>query len=330
MAETIAHTADIMSSMSLKDTPATTPSSTTASESSSSTSTTPEPSTTSPTTPVESSPIEARQEKLLQPLEPSVLTQEKLDYARLIIEKDVSIKPFWVKKYKNEAAKNWDKFYKRNETRFYKDRHWIEREFTVYKESSKKPMRSLEVGCGVGNFIFPVLEKNPDLFMYACDFAPSAIELVKQHKDYAEGRCEAFVCDLTINPLTDHIEAESLDVVSSIFVLSAIPAEKLEAAVQNIKSVMKSGGMICFRDYAVYDAAQVKFSSNPGHKLDTNLYVRQDGTLSHFFSAEQMKALFEQEGFTTVECDYVHRETINRAMDLSVDRRFLQAKFVKN
>ncbi|KAF9428723.1 Methyltransferase-like protein 6 [Podila epigama] len=327
MAETIDTTVDTLSSLTLKDTPSTTPSTTTT------TTTTTTSATTTRTEPAASSeltPIEARQEKLLQPLPPSHLSEENLSKAQEIIDKDVAIKPFWVKKYKNEAAKNWDRFYKRNETRFYKDRHWIEREFTVYKESSQKAMRSLEVGCGVGNFIFPVLENNPDLFMYACDFAPSAIELVKQHKDYAQGRCEAFVCDLTINPLTDHIEADSLDVVSAIFVLSAIPAEKLEAAVKNIKSVMKSGGMLCFRDYAVFDAAQVKFSSNPGHKLDTNLYVRQDGTLSHFFSAEQMKALFENEGFTTVECDYVHRETINRAMDLSVARRFLQAKFVKN
>ncbi|GJJ77258.1 methyltransferase-like protein 6 [Entomortierella parvispora] len=280
---------------------------------------------------VEISPIEARQEKLLQPLEPSVIPPEKLEYARQIIDKDVSIKPFWVNKYKNEAAKNWNRFYQRNETRFYKDRHWIEREFTVFKENSNEgeQMKCLEVGCGVGNFIFPVLERNPHLFMYACDFAPHAIELVKKHDDYAQGRCEAFVCDLTKDPLTDTIAAGSLDVVSSIFVLSAIPAEKLEAAVRNIKEVMKSGGMLCFRDYAVYDAAQVKFSSNPGHKLDTNLYVRQDGTLSHFFSKEQIQELFEKEGFTTVECEYVHRETINRAMDISIDRRFLQAKFVK-
>ncbi|KAF9937043.1 Methyltransferase-like protein 6 [Mortierella antarctica] len=278
--------------------------------------------------PAELSSIEARQAKLLQPLEPSIISPEKLDYARQIIEKDKAIKPFWVNKYKNEAAKNWDKFYKRNETRFYKDRHWIEREFTVYKADQE--LRCLEVGCGVGNFIFPVLERNPTLFMYACDFAPHAIELVKQHEDYKQGRCSAFVCDLTKDPLTDTIPAGSLDVVSSIFVLSAIPAEKLEAAVRNIKEVMKSGGMLCFRDYAVYDAAQVKFSSNPGQSmLDTNLYVRQDGTLSHFFSIEQIQSVFEKEGFTTVECDYVHRETINRAMDISIDRRFLQAKFIK-
>ncbi|KAF9902949.1 Methyltransferase-like protein 6 [Lobosporangium transversale] len=281
----------------------------------------------------EQSPIEARQEKLLKPLEPSVIPPEKLEYARQVIEKDQAIKPFWVNKYKKEAAKNWDRFYKRNETRFYKDRHWIEREFTIFKtmdpDGHPAKLQCLEVGCGVGNFIFPVLERNPNLFMYACDFAPHAIELVKQHDDYKQGRCSAFVCDLTTDALVDTIPANSLDVVSSIFVLSAIPAEKLEAAVRNIKQVMKPGGMLCFRDYAVYDAAQVKFSSNPGHMLDTNLYVRQDGTLSLFFSTEQIRELFEKEGFTTVECEYVHRETINRAMDISIDRRFLQAKFIK-
>ncbi|KAG0239811.1 methyltransferase-like protein 6-like protein [Mortierella sp. GBAus27b] len=306
--------------------------------------------TASSSTGEELSPIEARQQRLLQPLEASVISPEKLEHAREVIEKDTAIKPFWVKKYKNEAAKNWDRFYKRNENRFYKDRHWIEREFAIYKQQPTRTdsdgdggvdgdagasagtgttVNCLEVGCGVGNFIFPVLERNPHLFMYACDFAQSAIELVKQHENYKDGRCSAFVCDLTIDPLTNTIPAESLDIISCIFVLSAIPAEKLEAAVTNIKSVMKSGAMVCFRDYALYDAAQVKFSSNPGHMLDTNLYVRQDGTMSLFFSIEQIKELFESQGFTTVECQYVHRETINRAIDIKIDRRFLQAKFIK-
>ncbi|KAK3841734.1 MAG: putative methyltransferase [Linnemannia gamsii] len=281
----------------------------------------------------EVSSIEARQAKLQQPLQESVISPEKLEFAQGVISKDKAIKPFWVNKYKNEAAKNWDRFYKRNETRFYKDRRWIEREFSIFRssedESEDKTINCLEIGCGVGNFIFPVLEINKRLFMYACDFAPHAIELVKQHEDYKQGRCSAFVCDLTKDALTDTIPAGSLDIVSSIFVLSAIPAEKLEASIRNIKEVMKPGGMLCFRDYAVYDAAQVKFSSNPGHMLDTNLYVRQDGTMSHFFSVEQMTELFEKEGFKVVECGYVHRETINRAMDLSLDRRFLQAKFIK-
>ena len=40
-----------------------------------------------------------------------------------------SVPPFWQEKYKREASKNWNLFYKRNEDRFFKDRHWIGREF---------------------------------------------------------------------------------------------------------------------------------------------------------------------------------------------------------
>lgn len=48
------------------------------------------------------------------------------------------IPEFWQKKYKDEAAKNWNLFYKRNETRFFKDRHWIGREFPELFDPSTK------------------------------------------------------------------------------------------------------------------------------------------------------------------------------------------------
>lgn len=32
-------------------------------------------------------------------------------------------------KLEKEAEKNWDLFYKRNTTKFFKDRHWTKREF---------------------------------------------------------------------------------------------------------------------------------------------------------------------------------------------------------
>ena len=40
-------------------------------------------------------------------------------------------------------------------------------------------IKSIEVGCGVGNTAFPLMQENPDLFIYAFDFAPKAIELLK-------------------------------------------------------------------------------------------------------------------------------------------------------
>ena len=39
------------------------------------------------------------------------------------------ISDFWQQKYRQDLGKNWNLFYKRNENRFFKDRHWIGREF---------------------------------------------------------------------------------------------------------------------------------------------------------------------------------------------------------
>ena len=36
-----------------------------------------------------------------------------------------------------------------------------------------------EVGCGVGNFLFPLLEEDSDTYFYACDFSPRAVDFVK-------------------------------------------------------------------------------------------------------------------------------------------------------
>ena len=42
-----------------------------------------------------------------------------------------------------------------------------------------QPLRVLEVGCGVGNFIFPLIQEIPDIYFYACDFSPRAVQFVK-------------------------------------------------------------------------------------------------------------------------------------------------------
>ncbi|THD27251.1 putative ribosome biogenesis protein TSR3 [Fasciola hepatica] len=72
-----------------------------------------------------------------------------------------------------QAGANWDRFYKRNGTRFFKDRHWTKREFTDLlrltrpsqtssQPDSTCPLCILEVGCGVGNFLLPLLEEGEE------------------------------------------------------------------------------------------------------------------------------------------------------------------------
>ncbi|CAO3633273.1 unnamed protein product [Cunninghamella echinulata] len=167
------------------------------------------------------------------------------------------------------------------------------------------------------------------MFIYACDFSKRAVDMVKENEQYNEERCKAFVCDITKDSLTDNVPENGLDLVSAIFVLSAIPPEKLHMAIENIFKVLKPGGQVLLRDYGIYDEAQVKFSLTSDKKLDENLYVRQDGTMSYFFSLDDIQSRFEKVGFKTIKNEYVYRETKNRKLEMVVDRIFVQAKFQK-
>ena len=89
-----------------------------------------------------------------------------------------SLKRFQLEK---EASRSWDRFYKRNTDKFFKDRHWTIKEFSDLAQvpSVANSIKVLEIGCGVGNFAFPLLEDNPSMYIYACDFSPTAISLLK-------------------------------------------------------------------------------------------------------------------------------------------------------
>lgn len=285
-----------------------------------------------PTTPT--SPVKREQEKYLdssdgprQTSQPTVRQLTAGEQAHL--EKDIQlVSDFKQQKLEKEAKKNWDLFYKRNTTKFFKDRHWTTREFAELcgNQASGPGLRLLEVGCGVGNFIFPLLKELPTSFFYACDFSPRAVDFVKAHPEYTEARCCAFQADLTQDPLTAHVPAHSLDIVSMIFVLSAIHPDKMLAALKNIASVLRPGGCVLFRDYGLYDHAQLRFA--PGHKLMDNFYVRQDGTRAYYFSTELLGEMFKEAGFEEAAMAYVVRETVNKKEGLCVPRVFVQAKFV--
>ncbi|KAI8909075.1 S-adenosyl-L-methionine-dependent methyltransferase [Gorgonomyces haynaldii] len=224
----------------------------------------------------------------------------------------------------DQAKRNWDIFYKHNKQNFFKDRHWTRREFPELNELGTQ-RKLLELGCGVGNFAFPMLA-NQDFDIYCCDFSPRAVEMVQKDEKYNPERMHAFVCDLTKDNLSD--SCQNVDVVSCIFVLSAIPPHKLSQTIQNIKSVMKPGAVLILRDYAQFDQAQLRFKAQ--NYLEPNVYCRHDGTLSVFFEKESLIQAFEDNGFTTLECEIVERTVVNRAQEKTMHRRFIQARFQRS
>jgi hypothetical protein len=79
----------------------------------------------------------------------------------------------------------------------------------------------------VGNTVFPLLALNPSARLYACDFAATAVTLVRRHPLYATGRVHAFEADLTDTALTAEVPAGSVDSCTMVFVLSAIAPAKM-------------------------------------------------------------------------------------------------------
>ncbi|EZA57097.1 hypothetical protein DMN91_007614 [Ooceraea biroi] len=255
------------------------------------------------------------------------LAPEEIDTLRAQNSRLVS--EFRASQLEKDAKKHWDLFYKRNDTRFFKDRHWTTREFEELLDIAGHEGRNtlLEVGCGVGNFVYPLMEDGLKFRkIFACDLSTRAIELLKSHTLFDSEIVRAFQADVTLDDCFSEIDCP-VDVATLIFVLSAIHPDKFLRVAENVYKALASGGMLLFRDYGLYDMAQLRFK--PGHKISENLYMRQDGTRSYYFSSEQVASLFESVGFQTVECGYVQRRTVNFKENVDVPRIFVQAKFKK-
>jgi SAM-dependent methyltransferase len=235
-----------------------------------------------------------------------------------------------VKRLKDEADQQWDKFYGIHQNRFFKDRNWLFTEFPELNEIKEGSI--LELGCGVGNTVYPILETNvsTDLKVYCCDFSQTAVDLVKQHPQYeAGGRCHAFVCDISQPDWTDRVpfKEASLDIVILLFVLSALDPSDVDKVVDNLQTYLKPGGLVLFRDYGRYDLAQLRYK--PGKCLSDNFYVRGDGTKCYFFTEDDVQDLFVKRGFKTEQCKVDRRLQVNRGKKLKMYRVWLQCKFTK-
>ncbi|XP_069565236.1 tRNA N(3)-methylcytidine methyltransferase METTL2 isoform X1 [Brachyistius frenatus] len=284
------------------------------------------------------------------------------------LENSQPLPPEKREEYDSRANQFWNEFYTIHENRFFKDRHWLFTEFPElapqcspnheahpavcgtdgsqrdqkqcgefaalslddgdFPGSSAK-YRILEVGCGVGNTVFPILKTNndPGLFVYCCDFSSTAVELVKTNPEYDPGRCFAFVHDLSDVEANYPVPDGSLDVIVLIFVLSALHPNKMQDSISRIARLLKPGGVMLLRDYGRYDMAQLRFKK--GRCLSENFYVRGDGTRVYFFTQDELHELFTEAGLEKVQSLVDRRLQVNRGKQLTMYRVWIQCKYRK-
>ena len=265
---------------------------------------------------------------------------------------------YWVKKYEDEADLHWDGFYERNQTKFFKDRHYLHKTFPhearyfmgSEDDEKKEPYTLYEIGCGVGNNVLPLLSKNSSLHVHCFDFSSVAINLLNQNPEFCkakqEGRASAEVWDITQTLPT--LKPNSADCTMLLFCLSAINPAKMETAAHNVASTLKPGGVILFRDYGRYDEAQMKLGTQRGKGLGENFYVKHDGTRCYYFELNDLERLFGGHGadnenknenndgnkhvgagLEILELKYIRRAYKNRGTQTVRRRVWVQGRFRK-
>ena len=249
----------------------------------------------------------------------------------------------------NEMQKNsqaWDQFYSQHQTNFFKDRYYLASafpdEFGVENNIKKTNSPCLvEVGCGVGNAMLPLLEEKYEQNgqkrwkVYGLDLSAVAIDLVQKDPRFKaaaeENRAFAASVDISQN---DGVLPESFvavaTVTSLLFCLSAIDPKRHLIAVQNAISTLQSGGVLVFRDYGRYDEAQLKLGMQRNKLLKDNFYRKADGTKCYYFTLAELEQLFVQEaGLEVLELRYLKRMYKNRSTGTIRRRVWVQARFRK-
>uniref|UniRef100_A0A6G3MKP0 Methyltransferase-like protein (Trinotate prediction) n=1 Tax=Henneguya salminicola TaxID=69463 RepID=A0A6G3MKP0_HENSL len=88
---------------------------------------------------------------------------------------------YYLDKLFENSSLYWDVFYKTHENKFFKDKNWLLLEFPELADTPESLHKKniFEIGCGVGNIVFPLINATKQTFIYCCDYSAVAIKALK-------------------------------------------------------------------------------------------------------------------------------------------------------
>lgn len=240
-----------------------------------------------------------------------------------------------------EAA-SWQTFFSSHSTgQIYKPRRYICKEFKNYLSASHI-QSVLEVGCGYGCTMFPLLEQYSFHYV-ATDYATKALEILQEHPLYIPSRTLCEPWDITLPPPERLLSIDSLgnQMILCIFALSAVQPQshaqsfehmkqlllyakqKDDEAIRDNKDTCNREYCILFRDYGEYDMTMFR------HKIRYHEYgyQRHDGTYCYYFSEEYLRNLVTSVGLQVKELSYATVINKNRKTKQNLHRVFMHGVF---
>lgn len=227
---------------------------------------------------------------------------------------------------------DWDDFFHcHKKGSFFKSRRYICTEFESFMDISTT---ILEVGCGYGCTMVPILKSFPGITYIATDFSPEALSILRNNVEK--------LLPAAYSPLPDSVQVRVLDIVTTplsvgpalltlpsrvlaIFAISAIDPSYHEAAFRHIYLSLQEGGYFLFRDYAIHDMTMYRHKVRFGE----HLYQRGDGTLAYYFDVDYVDEILSKVGFSKVELRYDCVQCRNKKSSVDMKRVFVHAVYKK-
>jgi len=145
------------------------------------------------------------------------------------------------------SGRMWDIFYRNNANRFFKDRHYLDEEFSALAVAETQPTTIVEIGCGVGNALLPLLARLPFLTAVGFDISKAAVRCVQTTTPpECAGRLAAF----------QHSALPPPEVVAAV--LTATPAAELETSYSSVGTPLH-----CVRDSERAAASAATLAAHP-------------------------------------------------------------------
>lgn len=266
-------------------------------------------------------------------------------------------------------AEAWRTFHRRHSTgRFFKERRYLLKEFPDLVVCDGFTSL-LEVGCGNGSTVLPILRSKQNIIIYACDCSQNAVDKAREMVATANltfsGRFYPFIHDFSVNRFPDWLlciacqkclprknfmftpdnngqglirlnKPACLDVECCIGGIDYVTLIfTLSAIPFQRMSFVVAGCLAVLKPgglllFRDYGLFDMTMLRfPPEQRVGLREYRRSDGTLSYFFSLDIVRNLFIGAGFIELELEYCCVISVNHRSGKKMQRVWVHGKFQK-